>query len=256
MQISEPLISLIVTVYNREQHLAQTLDSLLRQTEENFELLIWDDGSTDTSVAIARDYVEKDNRLRFGQSQTNQGCTIAMRQAVAHTTAPFIGWVDSDDILAPTALATTSAILKKYQSVGLVYTQHENIDLTGNSQGIGKRSYIPYSRNRLLLDFMTFHFRLLRRSVYNQIDGINPKFSCAYDYDLCLRLSEVTDVYHIPEPLYGYRRHNQSISKQKRTEQIACSRRAVEQALVRRGLDDQYELTVEMNSSTFSLKKR
>jgi GT2 family glycosyltransferase len=75
---------------------------------------------------------------------------------------------------------------------------------------------------------MTFHFRLMRRSVYDRVGGVNEFFSCsAYDYDLCLRLSEVAEVRRVKEPLYFYRNHSQNISVTKRTEQILWSQKAI-----------------------------
>jgi GT2 family glycosyltransferase len=78
----------------------------------------------------------------------------------------------------------------------LVYTNHQIIDTQGNSQGCGHRCQIPYPKDRLLVDFMTFHFRLMRRESFEQAGGINPCFEEAVDYDLCLRLSEITTIKH------------------------------------------------------------
>ena len=201
-----PSIALIVTVHNRADFLPFTLDSILAQTHSDFELLIWDDGSTDDSVAIARHYALKDDRIRV-IAAAHQGIAPTLKSAIAATTGTYLGWVDSDDLLAPTALAETVAILSAHPEVGMVYTNYEVIDAQGQNHGLGQRCRIPYSPDRLLVDFMTFHFRLMRRSVYDQGGGIDPTFAWAEDYDLCLKLSEVTNIYHLPKPLYYYRRH-------------------------------------------------
>ena len=83
---------------------------------------------------------------------------------------------------------------------------------------------------------MTFHFRLIRRTVFNQVGGINTDFIYSQDYDLCLRLSEVTEVHHVNKPLYFYRAHAENISHQKRLEQIYFMEKAVSEALERRAL--------------------
>jgi hypothetical protein len=67
---------------------------------------------------------------------------------------------------------------------------------------------------------MTFHFRIFRRSLYEQIDSIDTRFTCAMDYDLSPKLSEVTQVYPLPHLLYFYRDHPDSISQARRLEQI------------------------------------
>lgn len=103
---------------------------------------------------------------------------------------------------------------------------------------------------------MTFHFRLLRRSLYEQVGGVDPSITYAEDYDLCLKLAEVTQIYHLQEPLYYYRVHSETISKRHRREQIENSRMAVAHALKRRGLDERYQLDLEIASRAALRKKR
>lgn len=249
-----PRVSLIVTVYNRERYLEETLQSILAQSETNFELLVWDDGSTDSSARIAQCYVERDSRIRFFQAK-NQGVAKALNAAIAQTTAPYIGWVDSDDLLAPNSLAVTAAALDRYASVGMVYTNYEEIDASGSVIGQGSRCNIPYSKQRLLVDFMTFHFRLLRRSVLEQVGLLDLSYDHAEDYDLCLRLSEVTDIYHIPQTLYLYRVHRSSLSQQNFQQQVNDSRRAIQAALRRRGLAERYEVRVKPVSQFYLVKR-
>lgn len=249
-----PPISLVVPVYNRAVFLTHTLDSIIAQTHSDFELLIWDDGSTDTSVEIATHYAQQDKRIRV-IAAAHQGQTLSLKGAISQTTAPYVGWVDSDDLLAPTALEDIIAILNTHPQVGLVYTDYEVIDEQGTSRGKGSRCQIPYSKERLLVDFMLFHFRLMRRSVYDQVGGIDPTFDRAQDYDLCLKFSEVTDIYHLQNPLYLYRTHAQSVSQQQRVEQILWAKQAIENALHRRGMSDDYELNVQI-SAQYSVRRR
>ncbi len=247
-------ISLIITVYNRDRYLSSALESVLAQTKTDFELLIWDDGSTDNSVTIAKQYAKDDERVKVVEG-VHQGITRSLKAAIAHTTGHYLGWVDSDDLLEPTALEETSAVLDVRPEVGLVYTDYIDIDANGRVLDHGKRCRIPYSKERLLLDFMTFHFRLIRRSVFNQVGGIDESFECAQDYDLCLKLSEVTKVQHIKKPLYLYRHHAESNSQQRQLEQIYCSRDAIDRALKRRGLDDRFEINLRI-VGRFSLRKK
>lgn len=249
-----PSISLIIPVYNRADYLPAAIASILAQTHPNFELLIWDDGSSDDSVAIATHYAQQDKRIRV-VAAVHQGQTLSLISAIAQTTAPYVGWVDSDDLLAPTALADTLAILNANPQVGLVYTDYEVIDEQGANRGKGSRCQIPYSKERLLVDFMLFHFRLMRRSVYEQVGGVAATFVRAQDYDLCLKFSEVTEIYHLQKPLYYYRAHAQSVSQQQRVEQILWAKQAIEQAIERRGMADDYELDVQI-SAQYSVRRR
>ncbi|MGV0026625.1 CHAT domain-containing protein [Phormidesmis priestleyi] len=256
------LVSIVIVNYNRERYLAAAIESVLKQTYSNFELLIWDDGSTDRSTAIAQHYAQQDPRIRVVTAR-HQGVTQAAHNAIAQTQGTYLGCVDSDDILAPTALAKTVAILERDAAIGLVYTDYVEMDEASKITGYGRRCQIPYSQERLLVDFMTFHFRLMRRplagnskrSTYERSGGIDPTFSgAAYDYDLCLKLSEVTQVHHLNQPLYFYRRHAQSVSNTQAIEQIVWSQRAIERALQRRGLGDR-TIEVQWPRGEFHLRR-
>ncbi|MBD2335443.1 CHAT domain-containing protein [Calothrix sp. FACHB-156] len=248
-------ISIVITNYNRERFLGEAIASVLQQTWQDFELLVWDDGSTDNSVAIAQKYAGQDSRVRV-VAAPHQGVTAARRDAIAQTTGTYIGWVDSDDYLAPTALQKTVTILNRQPEVGFVYTDYLDIDDKSKVIRYGRRSLIPYSQERLLVDFMTFQFRLIRRSIYDLVDGFNGSPNYAEDYDLCLRLSEVTQVAHIQQPLYYYRHHAGNITKQAQLELLLCSQQVITQALQRRGLADKYQIDVELATGHFFLRHK
>lgn len=249
-----PTVSVIIRGYNRERYIGPAIESVLAQTYTDFDLLVWDDGSTDRTARIAIEYAKKDRRIRVAACE-HRGAVKSLKAAVADTFGAYLCWVDSDDLLSPTALEETVAVLDEHPSVGMVYTDYQLIDAAGRIKGRGRRCRIPYSKDRLLLDFMTFHFRLMRRSVLEQVGGINEDFRCAEDYDLCLRMSEITEVRHIRKPLYFYRVHPESISQRNRIEQIHCSRDAIAQALERRGLADRFRIDLQIHGR-FSLKRR
>jgi glycosyltransferase involved in cell wall biosynthesis/D-alanine-D-alanine ligase-like ATP-grasp enzyme len=257
-------VSLAMTVYNRENYLPIALDSILTQTYPHWHLTIWDDGSTDSSPAIAREYAQLDPRIKFIPAP-HTGRGNALRAALAASSHKYLAWIDSDDILAPEALAATVDILDRHPQFGMVYTDHSIIDERGRSLGTGARCQIPYSKERLLIDFMTFHFRLIRREIYDLCGRIDLDFPQAEDYDLCLKISEVTEIYHLQQPLYYYRIHPNTSSVIHRDLQLECSATAVRNALARRGLSDRYQLNVSptglfrlhpRNSSLIPTKKR
>ncbi|MBE9040223.1 glycosyltransferase [Oscillatoriales cyanobacterium LEGE 11467] len=247
-----PLTSLVITSYNQSHYLKDAIATILAQTETNFELLIWDDGSTDDSVQVARNIAATDDRVTV-VAAGHLGRGRALEVAISQTRGEYIGWVDGDDLLAATALEQTAAILDAQLSVGVVYTDYAEIDGDGKFLAMGKRCQIPYSPQRLLTDFMMFHFRLMRRSVYDRVGGINPRFEYIEDYDLCLRLSEVTQVHHLGQPLYFYRLHRDNTSRIQHQTQIWRSQKAIEQALERRGLAE--TLKIEVKRGKFCLRR-
>jgi len=243
----QPLVTIVTTYYNRARFLKETLRSLQLQTLTDWEAILWDDGSTDNSEEIARDMAGEDSRFRlFGGERIGHAHSLV--RACAEARGRYIGILDSDDLLEPTALEETAAVLESRPDIGMVYTDHVVIDGNGQRRGIGRRCQIPYSKDRMLLDFMTFHFRLIRMEVFAQIGRFDETYPLAMDYDLGLRIAEVTEIEHLSAPLYRYRVHRDSLSHQKRLEQIRCSHAAVVAAMKRRGLDREYECQLEVRS--------
>jgi glycosyltransferase involved in cell wall biosynthesis len=246
-----------MTAYNRQAFIAQAIASVKAQTYPDWELIIWDDGSTDLSPQIASNYQKQDPRITLISSH-HQGRVQSLKAAHALAQGEYLGWIDSDDLLHPTVLELTCQILDNRPNIGLVYTNYLTINPQGKVLGAGKRCTIPYSRDRLLVDFMTFHFRLLRRQVWEVAGGIDTSLPLAIDYDLCLRISEVTEICHLPQPLYYYRYHQNSLSVAHRLPQIHAAAEAIRRALVRRHLNDSYELRVEVSphSARYALHRR
>lgn len=242
---SVPSISLVMPVYNREAYLAAAIGSVLAQTYADFELILWDDGSTDASLTIARQVAAHDPRVQV-VAAPHQGVAIACQQAIARSKGTYLGIVDSDDQLAPTALEQTAGRLNANPALGMVYTDYVEIDSDGRIQRYGSRCSTPYSPDRLLLSFMTFHFRLLRRSAYDLVGGIHLEAGHVYDYDLCLRLSEVVSIDHLPLPLYYYRVHAHGLTASHWFEQTLLTWRVIRWAIERRGLGDRVSLELQM----------
>ncbi len=246
--VPPPTVSILMPNRNRGRFIEQAIASVLNQTYRDFELIVWDDGSTDESLAIARRIQMRsgsaDPRLRIFEGEP-RGIAAALKSAHEQARGGFIGWVDSDDLLGKTAIADTMTLLANRPDVGVVYTGFVVIDEDSKVKGVGTRCRIPYSPERLLIDFMTFHFRLFRRSVFEAAGGVDVGYSTSPDYDFCLRASEVTAFAHLPKNLYGYRVHPGSISESRRTEQRENSARMVRAALERRGLADRLALRVD-----------
>jgi len=248
-----PQIDLHILSYNRGDYLAEAIESVQRQTFGNFRLTILDDGSEDDSPEIAERYAATDERITVIRGE-HRGI-VPSRAIAVQGDAPYLGWVDSDDLLEQTALEETWKYLKTNPSVGMVYTDFVDIKSDGTIIGVSPRCAIPYSPMRLLIDFMTFHFRLIRRDVFDRAGGINDGTSIADDYDMCLRISEVTEIGHLRRPLYRYRHHEHNISFESRIRQIESSIDAVRNAIERRGIGDDILFVPDIRSK-FSLRPK
>ncbi|MEO8700961.1 MAG: glycosyltransferase [Kofleriaceae bacterium] len=223
-----------MTVRDGARYLAQAIESVRAQTLQSWELVVWDDGSRDDTLAIVRAFAAGEPRIRWFAGEP-VGRRAALVEAHARARGAYLAWLDGDDWLAPDALAKAYAVITA-SGCDLVYTDHVVVEPDGELRGLGRRSRIPYSASRLLLDFMTFHLRVFTRAIFERVGGIAPDREIAIDYDLCLRISEHGRIKHLAEPLYFYRRHADQMSSRRRAEQIAASAAAIRAALVRRGL--------------------
>jgi glycosyltransferase involved in cell wall biosynthesis len=239
-----PRVSILMPVRDRVRFVEAAVRSVLTQSFADLELLVMDDGSSDGSADLADRLAAGDPRLRVLR-RAARGVAPTLAELYELASGELVGVVDSDDLLVKSAVEKCVRVLDADPTVGVVYTQHLMIDEHDRSMGIGYRSTIPFDKDRLLVEFMTLAFRLVRKDVYRASGGVDPTLPAAPDYDLCLKLSEVTTFRRIDELLYLYRVHPDMISKSRRAEQLLASQVAVERAIVRRGLDATYRLDVD-----------
>ena len=121
-----PIISILIPVYNREKVIAETLDSLIAQSFENWECILVDDGSRDNTLPIIGDYVKKDERFKCFKRPNHRksgGCG-ARNYAFEKSQGQYIKWLDSDDILQPLLLEKEIKIFQQFPDVDFVYCDH------------------------------------------------------------------------------------------------------------------------------------
>ncbi|MEM6989048.1 MAG: glycosyltransferase [Myxococcota bacterium] len=247
------MVTLVTTFHDAARFLPECLASARAQTDARWIHLLYDDGSTDESAAIAQAAADADPRVRL-VSAPHRGRRAALQAAHALVDTEFVAWLDADDELHPTALERTLEVINSVPGCGLVFTDHTRMDAGG--QKIPSPSRPAFTRPRMLLDFATFHFRLMRASALEAAGGIRDDYEIAIDYDLCLRLCEVTRVVHLAEPLYAYRRHRAQMSSQGHARQVEASRRAVHEAIGRANLQRSLAVAVDPVTKRFSAKVR
>lgn len=248
-----PKVSIVIPAYNREQYLGIAVRSVLDQTYRDLELIVVDDGSTDGTLAIAQQFAQEDDRVRVLTDKTNRGAAYALKTGFEAARGELIGQLDSDDLLEPEAIELTVKALDEHSDWGMVYTNYRDIDEQGQLIRVGWRCSIPYSKDAILIVFMTFHFRLIRKSIYQQVGGFDPAFDRIEDYELCMRLSEMTKIGKIDQFLYQYRHHPDSLKSTVRLEVILLAQEVINLALERRGMSDTHRLNVLYNP-VFSLE--
>jgi len=248
MATPEPLVSIAVPVFDTARFLPAALDSLLAQDHPRWEGLLWDDGSTDGSGEIAADYARRDPRFRLLGNGRNNGIGVALASALDAARGEYVGVLDGDDLLEPDALSCMLAFMRERPQLGMAYSQYVEIDEDGDVHGLGGRFRTPYSPYRLLLEFMTYHLRLIRTEAYRAVGGFDPSMDVSTDYDLCLRLSERYPIEHLPKALYRYRVRRDSVSQGSRLRQVRTSFAAAQRAVQRRGMDRDYAFSLGLRA--------
>lgn len=127
----QPLVSVIIPVYNSEQYLSETLDSVLATDYANFEVIVMDDGSKDASIQIAQKYADNDSRVKLF-SQPNGGVCKARNNAIKHASGEYIFPVDSDDLINPDFIRKAVNVISKDNEIKAVFPR---IDFFGDREG-------------------------------------------------------------------------------------------------------------------------
>ena len=223
-----PLISVVIPAYNAELFLDETLESVLSQTYENWECIIVNDGSTDSTESVAKKWCEKDSRFRLTNKE-NGGLSSARNWGIKESKAEYIAFLDADDILTPDSLEVRINVLIE-QNVDLVATklQHFTDKLPKVSKNNARQDVLYYAKEGLtqLMAFnkVTPSTVLCKKSVMDEVGGFTWHKK-AEDLHCWLKvLFAGYKIYRLGE-YYAYRRmHNNSWSSM----DINCSKEVLE----------------------------
>lgn len=219
MKISYPdLISVIMPCFNAEKYLREAIDSVMRQTYTNVELIVVDDGSTDNSLDIARSYGDRVISIK----QTNKGPYPARNMGLRVSKGEFITFLDADDYWCSDFIEKLHAALCNSDAV-LAYCGWQNIGLKGGS---GK-PYIPpdyESGNKVELFLLhaapwPIHAALVRRSALEELGGFSERLFSCMDYELWLRIATSRPIRRVNEALAFYRHHSKGQITSKKSRQ-------------------------------------
>ena len=210
-----PLVSVIMPAFNAERFIERSIESVLDQSYNHFELIIVNDGSTDGTEELVKRFAAKDPRIRH-LGQPNAGPSAARNLAIARAKGIFIAPLDSDDLWHSVFLERQVAcMLEAGPRVGLTYTWMAEIDddsaLNGNAA-----NYVVEGEVYLKLiccNFVVFPGScLMRKATLERIGAYDTSGKTNEDWDLNLRIADVAEFRCVPEFLAFYRRHSLSYS--------------------------------------------
>ncbi len=199
--MSAPRVSVVMPVRDGERFLREALDSILGQTLADLELVVVDDGSTDSTPALLRAAAARDERVRV-RSQPPGGLTVAINAGCAHARAPLIARMDADDVMLPGRLERQVAYLDANPDVALLGGGVVLIDEAGREidREPGRERLELLERNEL-----THATVIMRADALRALGGY--RLDQAEDYDLWLRFEERYGVAALSEPVIRYRLH-------------------------------------------------
>jgi glycosyltransferase involved in cell wall biosynthesis len=211
-----PKISVILPVYNAQSYLRESIESILNQSFQNFELIMINDGSTDESLSIMESYA--DQRIRI-INQTNAGLPISLNRAIAIAQGQYLARQDADDISLPNRLGKQVAYLDNHPQCALLGTWAQI--LVGNTPSERSLSH-PNLNGDIQLKLLFFncfvHSSVMIRKKALETSGLYPEDPAKFppeDYDLWLRIAKQWEVANLPEVLLQYRELPNSISRSK-----------------------------------------
>lgn len=217
-------ISALMAVYNGESYLRQAVESILDQTFRDFEFIIIDDGSSDSTWEIITEYAERDQRIMLVQNKENIGLTKSLNKGLALAQGEYVARQDADDVSLPKRFEKQVTLLNKHPEVVLASCDIEVI----TSEGCPVEKYQRACDSDLVAWYLLFHNRLaghsqvmFRRKSAINLGGYSETYRCSQDYELWCRLVKVGKIAILPEVLLQQRIHSRSISAEKKLEQEA-----------------------------------
>lgn len=213
-------ISVIMGVYNAEKRFAllkDSIDSILNQTYSDFEFIICDDGSTDNTFYILKEFEKKDNRIKIIKNETNKGLTHSLNHCLKMSNGEYIARMDDDDISHNIRFEKQIEVLEKNREFDIVGI---NANLFDDNGIWGEKCYpeILQKKDFLFTSPVTHPTIMARRIAFESVNGYEEKkyTNRTEDYDLFMRMfSKGIKFYTIQQKLFDYREDKNSYKKRK-----------------------------------------
>lgn len=209
------LISVILPVYNGEKYLRESIESVLRQTYRDWELILVDDGSTDGTRAIAETYARQDGRIRYEKNPENMKLPRTLNRGFSLARGDYLTWTSDDNLFYPNALDVMVHTLEEAPDVGFVFASCDVIDENGVTVGAWEMKRNMELRKIMGANIVGACF-LYTRAVYEQIGDYDPTLFLCEDFDYWQRIFARFRVLPIEETLYAYRDHASSLTNTSR----------------------------------------
>lgn len=220
-----PLISVIMSAYNEEAYIESSIKSILNQTEQDFEIILFDDCSTDATTSIVENM--KDERIRLYKNAENCGLTRNLNKGLRLAQGKYIARMDGDDISLPERFEKQIEYFEKHPDVMLISCQTQNIGESSLCWKL-KESSEELKVRMLVRPVFAHPGFMMKRELLEKGFFYDEDFRTAQDYELASRVAGEFQIGIVPEVLLYYRVHKKQISSLSGREQFSNADRVRE----------------------------
>lgn len=221
MQItSSPKVSVVIPAYNGQRYLADTIKSVLAQSMPFLEVIVVDDGSTDNTAGLVRDFIKRDNRVRYFK-QEHSGVSAARNRGISQARAEYIAFIDHDDLWSPEKLEKQLAVFNAHPGLALVYARTGIIDENNKPKGMVGGLAGPergFCFDKLLEgNFIPLSSAVVKRDALEALDTwFAEELEMLEEIELFLRLAFSFKIDYCGEILAKWRMHGNNDSRLRR----------------------------------------
>ncbi len=236
-----PKVSVVVCTYNQEHFIRETLDSILSQTYSNLEIIVTDDGSTDDTPSILREYGQRhSDKVTAVFSDQNTGIAANINRGLARRTGEYVSWLDGDDVMLPTKIEKQVALLQQHPEAIGCYHDSEVFDSETN-QSLGKMSELYNGSSELkqgqLADWLRprYYFvpsAIMARSAACPPHGFDTRLKHLSEGLFFIELFRNGPLLAINEVLVRYRRHSANVSTNSKARDLSAEYELMVYAIV------------------------
>ncbi len=216
MPEKNPIVSVIIPTYNRAHLIGRAIQSVLNQTYQDFELIVVDDGSTDNTEEIVKDFQNKDERIKYIY-QNNQGASGARNTGIKNAKGKYIAFLDSDDEWLPEKLEKQIQLFKnsKKKNLGFVGCNVLVVDEQTNKRYEYKTPKYKNVFQRLLENnfIRSSSSVMVKKSVIDNVGLFDESLKNANDWEMWIRIAQKYDFDFVDEPLFKYYWHGGNITR-------------------------------------------
>lgn len=225
MEIKDcPMISIVLPVYNGEKYLAQSIESCIDQSFEDWELLIIDDCSSDSSAMIAQEFEKKDSRIHYYKNEVNLKLPRSLNRGFSLAKGKYLTWTSDDNYYRVDAL---KKMLYALQSRKADFVFAGSTVINGRDEVIERKTVSENPKHFIWHHNIVGACFMYSREVYQKTGEYDPNVFLCEDYDYWLRIFPRFRVVYVDEDLYVYRLHEKALTATHRPEQFLATEKVL-----------------------------